>query len=536
MDVKYNITPIVDVLGNLQPSTGQSSDVINSNIIFTPIYKNYVYKWYLYTGTKAESVELKTWNDYKSEFSKENLLNRNYVSIDENTFVRSETGLFGTSEIKIKIDENVIIQSFKKNNTVKNFNVLLNIEENDIFKKYVGNKLNCYYEFGNILWKDGDGTQCCGGKMLYDLSNAMRSYFNVQTFYKLKNKQSYKDPIGWKSELLKEESDFEDLIKTISSYIPRAIDSGELKKEDVPSCFLADPDPALKGPPTQNISGVSSKPPVVDNPNVTLPSQEVKSLSGDVKQVVADAKSPTSVDNVINKAENGLGEIKSAGDKVTGGASNILGNLGGGLVGGAVLGAGIGALAGKKIGKSALIGAAAGAATGILIGGLSKKLNPKGITPDGLGKTWSPDKYTPESIAGKNTTINPRTGAIGKVASGIGNVAKGVAGAVGGAVKAVKNVAGGVVGGAVAGAAIGAAGGAVGGAVVKNLSKGVVKGAVTGAVVGGVVGGITSASKNKVNDAKSKLDSIKKGMPTPNVPKPPNLPRIKVVDIPKPKI
>ena len=171
------------------------------------------------------------------------------------------------------------------------------------------------------------------------------------------------------------------------------------------------------------------------------------------------------------------------------GAGGVLNNLGSGLVGGAAIGAGIGALAGK--GKGALIGAAGGA----LAGGALDKLNPKGLTPDGLGKNWSPDKFSPESIAGNNVKIDPKTGAIsnikdkvGGLASKVGGAVSGVTGAVGGAVSGVT----GGIGGALSN--VPGVGGALGGAV-----SGV------GGAVGGLTSGIGGAAGNLVGNVGASL-------------------------------
>ena len=210
------------------------------------------------------------------------------------------------------------------------------------------------------------------------------------------------------------------------------------------------------------------------------------------------------------------GLTSGIGDAVGGavsGAGGVLNNLGSGLVGGAAVGAGLGALVGK--GKGSLIGAAGGA----LAGGALDKLNPKGLVPDGLGKNWSPDKFSPESIAGNNVKIDAKTGAISNikdkvgglsskvggavsgVAGGIGNAVSGVAGGIGNAVSGVTGAVGGAVSGvtgAVGGAVSGVTG-AVGGAL-GNIPG--VGGALGGAVsgVGGAVGGLTSGIGGAAGD------------------------------------
>ena len=196
------------------------------------------------------------------------------------------------------------------------------------------------------------------------------------------------------------------------------------------------------------------------------------------------------------------------------------------------LGAGIGALAGR--GKGALIGAAAGLVTGGIAGKVFDKLNPKGIKPDGLGKDWSPDKFSPESIAGNGKFVNAKTGMVESTS------------------ELVKGLKGGLLGGALA-AGVGAlAGGGkaalIGGLSGTALGAGLSVGGVTGAAlagsglgagIGGLVGGgkaavIGALSGGTIAAAAAKLASIKNGMPKPNIPKPPSMPRIKTIKIPRP--
>lgn len=245
-----------------------------------------------------------------------------------------------------------------------------------------------------------------------------------------------------------------------------------------------DPDPALPGPQTQTISGVTNKAPVVDNPNIKLPSQEVKGLDVNVAQRVA-TQSQDVTSNTVSQSQSALGNTQqSAGGVLSNLSSGVKGVLGGG-----VLGAGIGALAGG--GKGALIGAGAGALAGGVAGSVVDKSNPKGITPDGLGKDWSPDKVNPESFAGNDKFVDPKTGTIGSTS------------------KLSTGLKGGLLG-----AGLGAGiGGLVGGG----------KGAVIGAVSGGAVG-----------VAAAKLASVQTGLPKPKIPKPVNTPRIKTIKIPRP--
>ncbi len=126
----------------------------------------------------------------------------------------------------------------------------------------------------------------------------------------------------------------------------------------------------------------------------------------------------------------------------------------------------------------------------------AKPLNPKGIVPDGLGKKWSPDKFSPEAIAGNTKYVNPKTGTIGSTS----NLARGLTGA--------------AIGGGLGAGVAAATGG--------NTAT-IVGAGVGGAVVGGAIGVATA-----------RLNKIKSTMPKPNVPKPTNTPRIKTVKIPRP--
>ena len=351
----------------------------------------------------------------------------------------------------------------------------------------------------------------------------------------------------------------ESLLQTLADQVGSSGKGIKVERQDP----FTDPDPALVGPPTQTISGVVNKAPVVDNPNIKLPTQEVKGLDANAAQQAAskaqDAASSTTsqvksaAGGLTSQVQGAAGQaqvaLQGATDQVQGvagqaqgtvsgvqeSAGGVLSNLSSGVkgaIGGGALGAGIGALAGG--GKGALIGAGAGLVTGGIAGKVFDKLNPKGIKPDGLGKDWSPDKFSPESIAGNDKFVDPKTGVVGSTSklvsglkggllggglgAGIGALAGGGKGALIGGVSGTALGAGlsvgGITGGALAGGGLGAGvGGLVGGG----------KGAVIGAVSGGVVGA-----------AAAKLASIKKDMPKPNIPKPPSTPRIKIVKIPRP--
>jgi hypothetical protein len=344
---------------------------------------------------------------------------------------------------------------------------------------------------------------------------------------------------------------------------------------------FTDPDPALVGPPTQTISGVTNKAPVVDNPNVKLPSQEVKSLDPNVAQQAAskaqDAASSatfqvksaassvtsqvqgaasdvtsqaqgaaSSVTSQVQGAASGVtSQVQGAASGVTNqaqgavsgvtsqakSASSALNGLTGGLLGGAA-GAGIGALVGG--GKGALIGGLSGATLGGVVGSLKSKA-------DGLGKDWNPDKFDPTSIAGNDKVIDPRTGqitstqAIAKVDAAKKALGAGLlGGAAGAGIGALAGGGKGALIGGLGGAAVGTGlslGGITGGALAgTGLGAGIgaLAGGGKGAIIGSVAGGALGA-------AAAKLSSIRSGIPKPKIPKPPSQPRIKTVKIKKPK-
>jgi hypothetical protein len=380
----------------------------------------------------------------------------------------------------------------------------------------------------------------------------------------------------------------ESLLQTLADQVGISGKGIKVERQDA----FTDPDPALVGPPTQTINGVANKAPVVDNPNIKLPTQEVKGLDANAAQQAASkAQDVTSnatsqvqsaaggltsqvqgaagqaqgalegaagqvqgaagqaqgaLEGAASQVQGAAGQAQGALEGATGQAQGVIGgaqesaggvlsNLSSGVkgaIGGGALGAGIGALAGG--GKGALIGAGAGLVAGGIAGKVFDKLNPKGIKPDGLGKDWSPDKYSPESIAGNTKFVNAKTGVVestselakglkggllgGALGAGVGALAGGGKGALIGGLSGTALGAGlsvgGVTGGALAGGGLGAGiGGIVGGG----------KGAVIGAVSGGAVGA-----------AAAKLASVQKGMPKPNIPKPPSTPRIKTIKIPRP--
>jgi hypothetical protein len=351
----------------------------------------------------------------------------------------------------------------------------------------------------------------------------------------------------------------ESLLQTLADQVGVSGKGIKVERQDP----FTDPDPALVGPPTQTISGVVNKAPVVDNPNIKLPTQEVKGLDANAAQQAASkaqdaASSATSqvqsaaggltsqVQGVTDQAQGAAGQaqgaLEGAAGQAQGAVSNVQESAGGvlsnlssgvkGAIGGGALGAGIGALAGG--GKGALIGAGAGLVAGGIAGKIMDKLNPDGIKPDGLGKDWSPNKFSPKSIAGNEKFVNAKTGMVESTS------------------KLAKGLKGGLLGGAL-GAGVGALAGGGKGALIGGLSgtalgAGLSVGGVTGAAlaggglgagIGGIVGGgkgalIGAVSGGAIGAAAAKLASVQKGMPKPNIPKPPSTPRIKTVKIPRP--
>jgi hypothetical protein len=344
----------------------------------------------------------------------------------------------------------------------------------------------------------------------------------------------------------------ESLLQTLADQVGGSGKGIKVERQDP----FTDPDPALVGPPTQTISGVTNKAPVVDNPNIKLPTQEVKGLDANAAQQAASkaqdaASSATSqvksvagglTSQVQGAAGQAQGALEGAAGQAQGAiggaqesAGGILSNLSSGVkgaIGGGALGAGIGALAGG--GKGALIGAGAGLVAGGVAGKVFDKLNPKGITPDGLGKDWSPDKFSPESIAGNDTIVNAKTGTISSTSKLTAGLKGGVlGGALGAGVGALAGGGKGALIGGLSGTALGA------GLSVGGITGGALAGGGLGAGIGGIVGGgkgavIGAVSGGAIGAAAAKLASIQKDMPKPNIPKPPSTPRIKTVKIPRP--
>ena len=538
---------LVDIFGNLQPATGRT--LPSGNFTFVSAYKKYKYISDLfykaqvsYNDATIESESIDTWDALYTKYTDTvNLESNGYTKVDSNTFTKKiakrVTRIISINNLYIT--DAYQIQTPIAGVTTMKGNIIVNLENTDIFKKTVGNKLDCFVQVSKL----GSGSESF---VLKSLNLVNLKYFEAQTNYNRIPESKYE------ANLNEAEQSINDFLKALQQDTNKNISSGTWKKEDLPSCFLPDPDPALPGPPTQTINGVANKAPVVDNPNIKLPTQEVKGLdanaaqqaasqaqgaaSNAVSQVQGAAGGLTSqVQGTADQAQGLAGEAQSAIGGAQESAGGVLSNLSSGVkgaIGGGALGAGIGALAGG--GKGALIGAGAGLVAGGVAGKVFDKLNPKGIKPDGLGKDWSPDKFSPESIAGNDKFVNAKTGMVestselakglkggllgGVLGAGVGALAGGGKGALIGGLSGTALGAGlsvgGVTGGALAGGGLGAGiGGIVGGG----------KGAVIGVVSGGAVGA-----------AAAKLASVQKGMPKPNIPKPPSTPRIKTVKIPRP--
>jgi len=344
-----------------------------------------------------------------------------------------------------------------------------------------------------------------------------------------------------------------------------------------PDAIFIDPDPALPGPPTQTVSGITNKPPVVDNPNVKLPSQEVKSLTAtSATDAVGQAKS--SVSNTTNQVQGAAsGAVSQAQGAASGAVSQAQGAASGAVS--QAQGAASGTLNEAKSSLNKAQDSLNKAQTSVTstVTSTTDKLNPKGSIPDGLGKDWSSDKFSPQSIAGNTKYVDPKTGTIGStstlaktlggaalgggIGAGIGAITGGGQGALigglsGGATGAGASL-GGIGGTALAGAGLGGGiGAAVGGgqgALIGGLSGGAIgagaslggiggtalAGAGLGGGIGAAVGGgqgalIGTASGGVIGAAAAKLAKVQNGMPKPKIPKPLNTPRIKTVKIPRP--
>jgi hypothetical protein len=256
----------------------------------------------------------------------------------------------------------------------------------------------------------------------------------------------------------------ESLLQTLADQVGGSGKGIKVERQDP----FTDPDPALVGPPTQTISGVTNKAPVVDNPNIKLPTQEVKGLDANAAQQAAS--------KTQYAASSATSQVQGVADKTQ-----------------------------SAIGK-----------------------------PDGLGKDWSPNKFSPESIAGNDKFVNAKTGMVESTSKLVKGLKGGLlGGALGAGVGAIAGGGKGALIGGLSGTALGA------GLSVGGVTGGALAGGGLGAGIGGIVGGgkgalIGAVSGGAVGAAAAKLASIKKDMPKPNIPKPPSTPRIKIVKIPRP--
>ena len=535
---------VVDIFGNLQPATGRTFPKNSLEII--PYFNKYKTGVGAVFKINSQGTDVNNNNKISPEsyqslyefYSPTELLNNGYAQIGDNKYIK----IYKKYDRTFQFFQNYFTETYTpKSGGTPKINVFVDLEKYPAFKEYVGDKLPCLTQYDVI-----------NNNTLSNLQLWFRQYFNIQAF----NREWVKDTYTFELHYNNEIDSIKGTVRRASEEIKSKVSSGELDKNLVPACFLPDPDPALPGPPTQTISGVANKAPVVDNPNIKLPTQEVKGLdanaaqqaasqaqgaaSNAVSQVQSAAGGLTSqVQGAVGQAQGTLegaaGQAQGAVSGVQESAGSVLSNLSSGVkgaIGGGALGAGIGALAGG--GKGALIGAGAGLVTGGIAGKVFDKLNPKGIKPDGLGKDWSPDKFSPESIAGNDKFVNPKTGMVESTSE----LAKGLKGGLlgGGLGASIGALAGGGKGaliGGVSGTALGA------GLSVGGITGGALVGGGLGAGIGGLVGGgkgavIGALSGGTIGAAAAKLASIKKDMPKPTVPKPPSMPRIKTVKIARP--
>ena len=524
---------VVDIFGNLQPATGRTFPKNSLEII--PYFNKYktgvgaVFKINS-QGTDVSNNNKISPESYQSVYefySPTELLNNGYAQIGDNKYIK----IYKKYDRTFQFFQNYFTETYTpKSGGTPKVNVFVDVEKYQVFADYVGDKLPCLAQYDVIKTMT-----------LSNLQSDFRTLFNTQAFNEEWVKDAYTFELYYNGAI----DEIKSKVRRIPVEIKSKVSSGELDKKLVPDCFLPDPDPALPGPPTQTIGGVANKAPVVDNPNIKLPTQEVKGLDANAAQQ-ATTQAQGAASNAVSQAQNAAGgltsQVEGAAGQAQGALSNaqqsaggVLSNLSSGVkgaLGGGALGAGIGALAGG--GKGALIGAGAGVLAGGIAGSVVDKLNPKGIKPDGLGKDWSPDKFSPEAIAGNDKFVDPKTGTIGSTSQ----LAKGLKGGVlGGALGAgVGALAGGGKGaliGGVSGTALGA------GLSVGGVTGGALVGGGLGAGIGGIVGGgkgaiIGAVSGGAVGAAAAKLASVQKGLPKPKIPKPPSVPRIKTVKIPRP--
>lgn len=524
---------VVDIFGNLQPATGRTFPKNSLEII--PYFNKYKTGVGAVFKINSQGTDVNNNNKISPEsyqslyefYSPTELLNNGYAQIGDNKYIK----IYKKYDRTFQFFQNYFTETYTpKSGGTPKINVFVDLEKYPAFKEYVGDKLPCLAQYDAIKTST-----------LSNLQLWFRQYFNIQAFNREWVKDTYTFELYYNNEI----DSIKGIVRRTSEEIKSKVSSGELDKKLVPDCFLPDPDPALPGPPTQTISGVTNKAPVVDNPNIKLPTQEVKGLDANAAQQAA-SQAQGAASNAVSQAQNVAGgltsQVEGAAGQAQGALSNaqqsaggVLSNLSSGVkgaLGGGALGAGIGALAGD--GKGALIGAGAGVLAGGIAGSVVDKLNPKGIKPDGLGKDWSPDKFSPEAIAGNDKFVDPKTGTIGstsKLAAGLKGGLLG--GGLGAGIGALSGGGQGALIGGLSGTALGA------GLSVGGVTGGALAGGGLGAGIGGLVGGgkgavIGAVSGGAVGAAAAKLASVQKGLPKPKIPKPPSIPRIKTVKIPRP--
>jgi len=534
---------IVDIFGNLQPATGRIFPKNSLEII--PYFNKYktgvgaVFKINSQgTSVTPSLISPESYESVYEFYSPTQLLNNGYAQIGDNKYIKT----YKKYDRTFQFFQNYFTETYTpKSGGTPKINAFVDLEKYPIFNESIGDRLSCLAQYDSIKSSTLSNTQL-----------GFRRFFNVQAF----NWPTVTDASNYEFSYNNSLNGVKADVNYIFEEIKNKVSSGQLDKKLVPACFLPDPDPALPGPPTQTISGVANKAPVVDNPNIKLPTQEVKGLDANAAQQ-ASSQAQGAASNAVSQVQSAAGGLTSQVQGATGqaqgalegvvgqsqgavsgvqeSAGGVLSNLSSGVkgaIGGGALGAGIGALAGG--GKGALIGAGAGLITGGIAGKVFDKLNPKGIKPDGLGKDWSPDKFSPESIAGNDKFVNAKTGMVESTS----NLVKGLKGGIlGGAIGAgVGSLAGGSKGaliGGLSGTALGA------GLSVGGVTGAALAGGGLGAGIGGLVGGgkgavIGALSGGTIGAAAAKLASIKNGMPKPNIPKPPSMPRIKTIKIPRP--
>jgi len=545
--------PTVDLLGNLQSSRKPTKIINDTNDISIILFFDGV----PLVGDLLDVLKNHVKYSNLSDEIKNNVNNINIPNDDPNGFktVNVAFGRNPSSVSPLIIRSNYDLENDKPDQSKTFTLILAEISERDWFKKeyagddkaFISAAIKNNYKFISI-WRN---------QVLVAELQLLRGEFSVKTrlLFSSTTTGGYVNT---------QRDTYNELIDVYKSFKEKAKAGDQEIRKNFGAVFNlpSDPDPALPGPPTQTISGVTNKPPTVDDPNIKLPSQEVKSLTATsatdaIKQATpnvqvgpaigqaqgaasgaigqAQGAASGAIGQAQGAASGAIGQAQGAAGNVQQSAGGILNNLSSGVtgaLGGGALGAGIGALAGG--GRGALIGAGAGALAGGIVGTVVDKLNPKGIKPDGLGKDWSPDKFSPEAIAGNTKYVDPKTGQIGstaKLANALGGAALG--GGIGAGIGAIAGGGQGALVGGLSGGAIGAGAalGGIGGAALAGAGLG---GGIGAAVAGGQGALIGAASGGVVGAAAAKLASVQQGLPKPNIPKPPNTPRIKTIKIPRP--